>query len=34
MSERITTKGDEINAKHPLTVDYSKILLGYVDMNG
>ena len=34
MNERISALGEEINAKNPLTVDYSKILLGYVDMNG
>ena len=34
MNERLTAISDEINAKYPLTADYSKILLGYVDMNG
>lgn len=34
MNERIAAIGDEINAKYPLAVDYSKILLGFVDMNG
>ena len=34
MNERIAALGEEINAKYPLTVDYSKILLGFVDMNG
>ena len=34
MNERVAALGEEINAKNPLTVDYSKILLGYVDMNG
>lgn len=33
MNERITAMGDEINAKYPMTVDFSKILLGFVDMN-
>ena len=34
MNERIASMSEEINAKYPLTVDYSKILLGFVDMNG
>ena len=34
MTERLNAISDEINAKYPLTVDYSKILLSYVDMNG
>lgn len=34
MNERIASMSEEINAKYPLSVDYSKILLGYVDMNG
>ena len=34
MTERLNAISDEINAKYPMTVDYSKILLGYVDMNG
>ena len=34
MNERLIAISDEINAKYPLTVDYSKILLGHVDMNG
>ena len=33
MNERIAAVSEEINAKYPLTVDYSKILLGFVDMN-
>ena len=34
MNERIASMTSEINDKHPMTVDYSKILLGFVDMNG
>ena len=33
MNERIAAMGQEINDKYPLTVDYSAILLGFVDMN-
>ena len=34
MNERVVAMSNEINAKLPLTVDFSKILLGFVDMNG
>ena len=34
MNERVAAMSNEINAKLPLTVDFSKILLGFVDMNG
>ena len=33
MNERIALMSEEIKAKYPLTVDYSSILLGFVDMN-
>lgn len=32
LGERITAMIEEINAKHPIEVDYSSILLGYVNM--
>lgn len=33
LSEKISAMIEEIVAKYPMTVDYSSILLGYVDMN-
>lgn len=33
LGQRITTLIEEITAKYPMTVDYSSILLGYVDMS-
>ena len=33
INQRLNDMMDEINGKYPMTVDYSKILLGFVDMN-
>ena len=33
INKRLNEKMDEINGKYPMIVDYSKILLGHVDMN-